>query len=214
MGLRRVRFVTGEIYHVYNRSIVNIPIFQGKQESELFLECSHYYNQERPPIKFSVYRTNRERFSPSRSKPLVTVLAYCIMPTHFHYLLRQEMDNGLLLFIKKISNSFAHYYSLKHHQAGHIFTGNFRAVHIEDEYQLLHVSRYIHLNPVTAYLTELPETYAYSSYKVYVEKASSIFVDPSIILGSFRSRKEYQRFTMDNKDYQRKLAKIKHLLLE
>lgn len=214
MGLRHVRFVTGEIYHICNRSVAGIPIFQGKKEAELFLECGRYYNQEHPPIKFSVYRTNREKFSAERGRSIVRVLAYCIMPNHFHYLLRQETEGGVLLFIKKISNSFAHYYCLKHHHSGHLFAGNFRAVHIEDEYQLIHVSRYIHLNPVTAYLTEKPEAFPYSSYTAYISVAPSPFVDPSIVLGSFRSRRKYQRFVEDQKDYQRRLAKIKHLLLE
>lgn len=214
MGLRKTSFVNGEIYHVCNRAVAGIPVFQRQKEAELFLESALFYLQEDPPTRFSIYRTSRDRFSISSGNHIVTPLAFCIMPNHFHFLLKQNIDKGIQTFIKKISNSYAHYYGLKHSMKGHVFEGNFCAIHIEDEEQLLHVSRYIHLNPVTAYLVETPEAYAFSSYRDYITSTHSSFIDPSLILSSFRSRLAYKRFVDDQKDYQRTLARAKYLTLE
>ncbi|MBI2622289.1 transposase [Candidatus Microgenomates bacterium] len=136
------------------------------------------------------------------------------MPNHFHLMLRQEKDDGIKQFMHRISNSFAHYYAIKNKQRGHVFEGNFKAVHVETEEQLLHLSRYIHLNPVTAYLVNKPEDYPHSSYRVYLGEESSEIVDPTVAISHFSSREKYREFVMLQKDYQRKLQEIKHLLLE
>jgi len=215
MGVRKVALVTGEMYHIYNRSVMGTPIFQGKKEAEFFLAASEYYMHEDPPVKFSLYRMKPQAFTPLPTNKLITVLAYCVMPNHFHFLVRQERDNGIQTLIRKSTSSFAHYYGLKHHVHGHIFEGNFKAVHIENNEQLLHVSRYIHLNPVTAYIVERPEDYQYSSYGPYTDKKRQVsFVDASSILNQFRSRQEYIQFTEDQKEYQRDLSRMKHLFLD
>jgi putative transposase len=191
------------------------PIFQGKKEAELFLAASEYYMHEDPPVKFSLYRTKPQTFSPLPTNKLITMLAYCVMPNHFHFLVRQERDNGIQMHIRKSTSSFAHYYGLKHHVPGHIFEGNFKAVHIENNEQLLHVSRYIHLNPATAYIVERPEDYEYSSYGTYVDNRQQILsVDTTSILKQFRSRQTYKQFTEDQKEYQRDLSRMKHLFFE
>lgn len=215
MPVRKILLVTGEMYHVYNRSVMGTPIFQGKKETEFFLAAAEYYIHKDPPVKFSLYRAKPQAFSPLPTKKLITILAYCVMPNHFHFLFRQETDNGIQAHIQKTTSSFAHYYGLKHHVHGHIFEGNFKVVRIESNEQLLHVSRYIHLNPVTAYLVERPEDYIYSSYAAYINRVVlSKFVDTDSILGQFRSRSIYKRFVEDQKDYQRDLSRMKHLFFE
>ncbi|MBI3384739.1 transposase [Candidatus Gottesmanbacteria bacterium] len=136
------------------------------------------------------------------------------MPTHFHFTLQQTEDFGIYKFLHKISNSYAHYFNIKHETSGPLFEPNFEAVHVETDEQILHLSRYIHLNPVTAYLVDKPEDYSYSSYKHYIGLEKLDFVYPSIILDQFRSIKDYEKFVMARKDYQRDLAKIKHLIIE
>lgn len=136
------------------------------------------------------------------------------MPNHFHFTLRQEQDYGIKKFIQRLTNSFAHYYSTKTNISGHVFQGNFKAVHVETDEQLLHLSRYIHLNPVTAYIVEQPEDYPYSSYNVYIGDQKVEFVDPSLVLKQFSSSEKYRNFVNDQKDYQRTLNAIKHMVSE
>lgn len=214
MGLRKTILATGETYHIFNHSAGRIPIFRGQRECSMFLEAIKFYLQPNPPTKFSIYRTSKERFPIKLNPVLVKISCFCIMPNHFHLILRQEIDNGIRKFIQRVSNSFAHYFSIKNKQRGHIFEGNFKAVRVETDEQLLHLSRYIHLNPVTSYLVNDPEDYHYSSYKIYLGKESSEIIDPSPILNHFSSKDKYKEFVLSQKEYQRTLDKIKHLLLE
>lgn len=214
MAVRKTILATGEIYHVFNHSVAGIPIFKGAREGNIFLEAMKFYLQPDPPTRFSIYRTSRNVFPIKLTSPIVTIICFCIMPNHFHLMLRQEKDDGIRQFMHRISNSFAHYYAIRNKQRGHIFEGNFKAVRVETEEQLLHLSRYIHLNPVTAYLVNKPEDYPYSSYRVYLGEESSEIVDPTVVLSHFSSREKYREFVMLQKDYQRKLQEIKHLLLE
>lgn len=205
---------TGEVYHVYNRSIQKIPIFTGKRECDLFLESLRYYLQAQPPVKFSIYRTNREKYQVSLKDKIVTLVNYNLMPNHFHFTLRQETEDGIKKFIQKTCNSFAHYFNMKYDNKGSLFESSFQYVHITTNEQLIHLSRYIHLNAVTAYLVEKPEDYKYSSYRIYTGEEKSDFVDPSLVLDQFPSKEKYREFVMAQKDYQRELDKIKHLILE
>ncbi|PJE67660.1 hypothetical protein COU95_01175 [Candidatus Shapirobacteria bacterium CG10_big_fil_rev_8_21_14_0_10_40_9] len=214
MGLRKTILATGEYYHILNRSIQGIPIFKGKRENILFLEAMEYYLQPSPPTRFSIYRVGIEKYQINLKKPLVSIINFCLMPNHFHFTLRQEKESGIRKFIQRLTNSFAHYFNIKYKNRGPLFEGNFKAVRIETDEQLIHLSRYIHLNPVSAYLVENPEDYPYSSYRVYLKREDSKIVDPSPILEQFSSSEKYQSFVQSQRDYQRELEKIKHLILE
>jgi putative transposase len=214
MAFRKTILATGEIYHVLNRSVQGVPILKGKRECDIFLEAMKYYLQIHPLVKFSLYRMSKNRVPINFGQKLVTIINYCLMPNHFHLTLRQEQDEGIKKFLQRLSNSFAHYFSVKYKSKGHIFEGNFKAIHVENDEQLLHLSRYIHLNPVTSYLVENPKDYFYSSYRIYLGNELSEIVDPLLVLSYFSSPKKYEKFVLDQKDYQRNLAIIKHLVLE
>lgn len=136
------------------------------------------------------------------------------MPNHFHMTVRQDMEDGIRQFIQRLSGSFAHYFSVKYKKHGHIFEDKYKAVHIENEEQLYHLSRYIHLNPVTSYLVKNPEDYPYSSYNLYLGKVQYDFIDPTPITESFKSPGSYNSFVLAQTEYQHTLDEIKHLLLE
>lgn len=214
MALRKTLLITGEYYHVYNRSAHGIPIFSGDREKNIFIKAIKFYLQPTPPTKFSVYRRNKNKFPINLSQKLVGIINYCIMPNHFHLTLRQEQDDGIKKYIQRLSNSFAHYWGVKYKDKGPVFEGNYKAVHIENNEQLLHLSRYIHLNPVTAYLVEKPEDYNHSSYKAYLDITKLDYIDLPIVQNQFSTIQEYQDFVMAQKDYQRDLDFIKHLILE
>ena len=114
MPLRKTVLATGEIYHVFNRSVQGIPIFKGKSEYEIFKETIRFYLQPEPPARFSVYRAYPTRFKIDLTRKIVTIINFCLMPNHFHFTLRQEEENGIRNFIQRISNSFAHYFALKY----------------------------------------------------------------------------------------------------
>ena len=214
MPPRKVILATDETYHIFNRSLRQVPIFTNKRESYLFLMAARYYLQPNPPVKFSIYRQQQNKYQVNLSKTLVKIIAYCLMPNHFHFILTQLEGDGIKTFIHKLTCSYSHYFNIKHEQKGSIFESKFKAVRVENQEQLIHLSRYIHLNPVTDFLVEDPEEYSYSSYKIYLTKEKVDFVDPSDVLVDFKSVESYKKFVLDQKDYQRELNKIRHLLFE
>ena len=217
MAPRKTILATGEIYHVFNHSVQGIPIFRGTRESDIFLEAVKYYLQPEPPFKFSIYRISKDPFNLDTGDKLATIINYCLMPNHFHFTLRQETEGGIKKFIQRLSNSFAHYFSVKYKNKGPVFEGNFKAIRVENEEQLLHLSRYIHLNPVSAYLVENPQDYSYSSYRIYLGDRQSKLagvIDSSMVVNHFSLPQDYAEFVLDRKDYQRTLEGIKHLIFE
>ncbi len=214
MSARKQIFETGDFYHIYNRAAAGIPIFNDPTDCQVFLDCAKYYRFKNVPAKFSVFRQDTKKYKILDAQRMVSVLAYTIMPNHFHFELRQDGDEGIQQYIKKVCNSFAHYYSLKYKEKGHVFQGNFKAAYIENDDQLLHISRYIHLNSTTSYLVEDPKKYAFSSFNNYLNVLKDDFIDADIILSLVGSRDRYEQFVLNQKKYQRKLKRMRDLLFD
>lgn len=222
MARRKTILATNEVYHVYNRGVEKRPIFILKKDYLRFLELINYYQFTDCPLKFSYFvrlpleeRLNTLKKLQSESKKLVDIFAFCFMPNHIHFLLKQLADRSISKFMAKITNSFSHYFNTRHERTGYLFQGNFGAVRIETNEQLIHVSRYIHLNPVSSYLVEIKdlENYEYSSYPEYLDIRSG-FSNVEEVLSFFKNGQEYKNFVEDQADYARQLENIKHLTLE
>lgn len=139
------------------------------------------------------------------------------MPNHFHLLLKQNIDGGISKFLGNFQNSYTRYFNTIHDRDGSLFLNQFKAVRIENEEQLIHVSRYIHLNPfvasIVSKLDNLPG-YPWSSYMDYVEEGSSDFVETEMILGLFKDKLAYRKFVDDEAEYRRNLKRVEHLLFD
>lgn len=116
--------------------------------------------------------------------------------------------------MKQLLNAYTFYFNKKYDRTGPIFEGRYKAVRILTDDLLLHITRYIHLNPIMADLTNDPKNYKWSSYKDYLTNISSELTNPKIVLSYFPNVKEYQRFVQDQISYAKKLEKIKHLTLD
>lgn len=214
MSSRTVVLATNEIYHIYNRGVAGQPIFTKPKEYRRFKDLLLFYQCQKP-IRFSQLSTQerRELIQKEEGQRLVSVIGYCLMPNHFHLLLRQDNDQGITGFLRRITDSYGRYFNIINHRYGPLFQGNFKAVRIESNPQLLHVTRYIHLNPVTSYLVEHIERYPWSSLHEYIKNRQDI-CDKGIVLDQFNSPQHYEEFIIDYQDYERDLKAIKHLLLE
>jgi putative transposase len=148
----------------------------------------------------------------------VDVISYCLLPNHFHLLLKQLTDNGISKFVGNFQNSYTRYFNIRHDLQGALFIPQFKAVLVETEEQLLHLSRYIHLNPYTSALVNpLGKVidYPYSSFGgVLGKRKDKIITGANVILSHFKNKNGYKEFTLKQADYQKRLHKIKHLLLE
>lgn len=217
---RALVFATEETYHVFNRGVERRILFTSKREHERFVEVLRYYRFSPVPMRYSDFRVlpdparqNIWRVLADRGNVDVEIFVYCLMPNHFHLVLRQRHERGIRRFLSNISNSYAKYFNAKHRRVGPLFQGAFKAVHIETEEQFLHITRYVHINPVTAFMIHENgvDTYPWSSLSEYVEKIPSGFCDTWWVKKVFKKPSGYRLFVHDHLDYAKTLAKIKHL---
>jgi len=220
MSPRKTILATGEFYHIFNRSINNQPIFVNKRDCQRFIDILFFY-QKNPKIRFSHFINlplkERENIFEqlNKNKKLVEILAFVLMPNHFHLMLQQKEDNGISIFLSRATNSYTRYYNTKHKRKGDLFESVFKAVRIETEEQLIHLSRYIHINPVVslAINEENLVSYPWSSFPDYLRGNSSV-LDLKPVLNRFANPQDYKKFVFDQIGYGKELEKIKHLLLE
>jgi putative transposase len=222
MPYRKELFVSGEIYHIYNRSIARQPIFKSYKDYDRFYRLIDYYRYSSPPERFSHYirlaLLSQQIFMDRLKKehtPLVDILAYAFMPNHFHLVLRQKYDNGIPIFISNIQNGFAKYVNLKTKRTGSLFQAMFKAKRMESEEMMLHVVRYVHLNPLTGNILEKNddlETYPWTSFPTYLNINQNTIIDTQMVLSFFKTIESFKNFTFDQVKYQKVLAYSKQIL--
>lgn len=219
---RKIVFANEEIYHVFNRGLDRKSTFANKRELDRAKNLIKFYRHREIPIRFSKLMQQPEDTRNKiledlfKSDKLVDILSYCLMPNHFHFLLKQNSDKGISIFIANFTNAYTKYFNTKNERIGPLFQGIFKAVHIENDEQLMHVSRYIHLNPVVSNIIRADElnNYSWSSYPEYIGKSNDEIVKKETVLNMFKSVQEYQKFVEDQIDYGKELEAIKHLILE
>lgn len=213
MPYDQVIFANNEFYHVFNRGVEKRIIFMNKRDYDRFIDTMDYYRIKDPPTRFS-FKNRPIALQKNIITPLlIEIICFCLMPNHFHMLVKQIESNGITTFLSKLSNSYTKYINTKYKRVGPLFQGSFKAVRIEDDEQLLHVSRYIHLNPLIDYLTKDLKTYPYSSYPEFLGLRKG-FCKKEIILSHFRTPLDYEKFVLDQVDYAREIKKIERFVLE
>lgn len=214
MPSRIIPFVNEQIYHIYNRGVEKRSIFQGTRDYQRFLQAMQYYQTQGPKPKFSkFFQPKALKYKIGSGRKIVEIFASCLMPNHFHLLLKQTRDGGITEFISKLSNSYTKYYNTKYGRVGPLLQGEFKAVLVESDEQLLHLSRYIHLNPLSSFLVKNLDHYQWSSYTEYISGSQGI-CSKEEILGFFKTPKDYQQFVLDQADYAQKIESIKHKLID
>jgi len=213
MAIRKM--AVGSLYHVMTKSIAGYEVFRSDRDYERIVAMMKYYAYEKLPFKFSYYETLKDKSILNKklnSDKLVKIIAYCVMPTHLHFILSPIKDGGISKFMQNLLNSYTRYFNNKNNRKGPLWQGKFKSVLIENNMQLLHLTRYIHLNPTTSGLVENPMDWKYSSYSEYLGQSEDN-------LCSFREyisfkREDYKKFVESRKEYQRELAFIKHIMLK
>ena len=136
------------------------------------------------------------------------------MPNHFHLLVKQLKEGGISEFMRRFILSYNKYRNIKYSRQGSLFNGPFRAVHIETDEQLIHVSRYIHLNPLVSLLVRDLKLYPWSSYNKYIAESQNDPLSKEEILGFFKSPEDYEKFVLEQADYGKTLEIIKHATID
>jgi putative transposase len=200
-------FSNGNYYHIYNRGVEKRNIYMDERDYYRFLETLGFYYKIPTPMKLSDFRRGAIKTKKIENQTkLVTIFCYCLMPNHFHLLIRQEVDGGLSLFLRKLSDSYTRYFNTKYERVGSLFQGTFKAKLIESDEYLLHLSKYIHRNSFPLEMWEC-KIYPYSSYNYYLSGEEHPFCDTNFILSYFskdNTSSNYQSFVeeqeIDNLD--------------
>ena len=193
--MRKFKFENTSIYHLYNRGVEKRTIFLNDEDYYRFIHNLYEFNNEAPAE--NVYYRKLYEVGPHKinKAQLVKIHAFCLMPNHFHLLLRQTKDNGIQTFMKKIGTGYAMYFNQKYQRVGGLFQGRFKAVRVERNEHLSYLHYYIHLNPLGLIASEWKkneikdinkvieflESYRWSSYLDYIGKKNF----PSVINKEF-----------------------------
>ena len=165
MPNRQTTFLAGEFYHLYNRGLDGRPAFLREQNYRYFL---------------------RQLWQKS-DRHAVQVIAYCLMPNHYHLLVCPRQDHCVSRFINGLLGSYVQALNAQEKRLGPLFQGRFRSVHVGRDAYLAHLARYIHFNPVAAGLAMRPQDWPFSNYDEMAE-------DGVLIGGIFADVGAYRRF--------------------
>lgn len=218
-------FEEGSYYHIYNRSIDGRRQFDSARNAKIFMNMMWYYRTTGLEMKHSRYVKlpieSQAAFVPlirDSARHDVSVLAYCLMPTHYHILIQEKKKGGTSAYMSKVQNAFTRYYNIKLGRSGQLFRGRFKSKPITSEEMLMHVARYIHLNPYSSGLIkDISEliTYPHSSMRELFARDGEghTYISDSDLLISFfgDDPQRYVKFVCDNADYQKTLEYTKYL---
>ena len=209
-------FIKDNCYHIFNKSIAGFKIFRSTKNKLRFLSLLDYYNNHHVQKRFSQNRSDYNNHQNvklfSNSSNIVKYIAYCIMPTHYHLLVKTLLDNKLSNYIGRVDNAYSHYFNKKYCRKGPLWQSRFKSVSVTNNVQLLHLTRYIHLNPTSSGLVNNPQDWSYSSYNDYLSNQSLLKNHLTEI--SITNQKQYKNFVEDRIDYQKKIYLIKKKLFE
>lgn len=181
-----------------------------------------FFQIKEPPASFSTYvkleKVQQEGFfecfapiAQDQTK-IVQIIAYCLMPTHIHLILKQLSPSGISIFMSNVLNSYTRYFNVKHKRKGPLWESKFQNVLVNKDEQLLHLTRYIHLNPTSASLANKPQGWEFSSYNEYLGSTNYPICQFDDLLNIQSA--EYKKFAQDRIAYQRELAIIKKQLID
>jgi REP element-mobilizing transposase RayT len=175
MPRRRIPFRAGQFYHIYNRGIDKGKIFFSHEN---YIYCMRLIEK------------NSKRY-------LISCVAYCLLPNHFHFLLKPEKDNNLSQFMNSVFGSYTQAINKRLARQGPLFQGRFHAVLVDREEYLIHLARYIHLNPVMAKLTNTTQEWPFSNYLDVIGFREGPHKDTTLVPQRFETGEVYRHFVED-----------------
>ena len=204
--MRKTPIAPGEYYHVYNRGNNKQAIFTDKRDwmrllfSIVYLQSPISFNNMGRQISYfvknGIFNVSAEEQADIEKHKGVELINFALMPNHFHITVRELKESGIAEYMQKVLCSHTKYFNAKYNKSGHLFQGPYKAVHIEDNRQLLHLSAYIHRNPneLGGWKNKL-EIYPWSSLRDYIgENRWGILLKKDIITSQFKNVNEYIKF--------------------
>ena len=211
--MRNIRIVTGEHYHVFNRGVDKRDIFVDADDLNRLFQSMLEFNTVEPigSIYENSFRKKTLGNSVSkREERLVDFIAYCLNQNHYHFILRQIRDNGVEKFMHRLGLGYTKFFNNKHDRTGVLFQGKYKAVHVDSNEYLLHLSVYVNLNNR---VHRSGNRITRSSWNEYVRDTAGI-CKKEIILDQFPNIGAFQKFTEGSLEGIRGRKEMEKLLLE
>lgn len=205
---RNIELSIGEFYHIYNRGTEKRNIFSDAGDYERFLSLLYLCNSTEPVDIKLQGSTLYEVLNIKRENNLVDLCVYCLMPNHFHLIIREVVEGGTSRFIQKMITGYTMYFNKKNERTGSLFQGKFKATHVSEDNYLSYLISYIHLNPVKIIEPLWKENgikdrksaeiflkkYKYSSYLDYIEnnRPESVIINKNAFPEYFENPKDFE----------------------
>lgn len=208
---RKFVFAIGEYYHVYNRGVEKQDIFKDNADRLRFQRMLHIANGTNPVVYKIIQRWSLDEID--IGKRISAVGAYCLMPNHFHILVKETEEGGISKFMSKLTTGYSKYFNQKYNHKGVLFQGRFKAQHAESDEYLKYLYAYIHLNPVKLIdptwkeqgvrddekTRKYLETYHHSSYPDYLghDREEKLILSKSEFPEYFDKPKDFSEYIKD-----------------
>ncbi|MEK7567984.1 MAG: transposase [Patescibacteria group bacterium] len=205
---RKIVLSEGEYYHIYNRGVEKREIFKRKSDYQRFVKLLYLSNSENG----YVYRDlkNKSLSEIKRNSQITAVGSYCLMPNHFHLLLKETKPNGISKFMEKLATGYSMYFNKKYNRVGPLFQNRFKAQHVAEDSYLEYLYFYISLNPVKLiqpkwkeegiknidYVEKYLNNYKFSSYLDYIgiDREEMLILDTKVFPEYFEKRDSFKNF--------------------
>ena len=214
-------FVPPYHYHIYNRGANKQNIFRDATDYTTFLDIIAFYLKfpNGRPFKYIEKLTNKARFQVRNLEDVgntsFSITCFCLMPNHFHFLIKQNRQanagNSITNFMRRTMIAYSMYFNQRHDHSGTIFQGRYKNIVAKSDEQLLHLTKYIHNNPVEILESKKLSTYKYSSYPDYLGANNFPWTDKEEILKYFSQsipNLNYQRFCEDGETTRDKIEAV------
>ncbi|OGL34592.1 hypothetical protein A3F65_00650 [Candidatus Saccharibacteria bacterium RIFCSPHIGHO2_12_FULL_47_16b] len=193
-------YVPESYYHVYNRGVNKRSIFIDDKDYAVFLNLFKRYLTDGSLDRFKRHYINLSSE--------VKLLAFCLMPNHFHLLIYQNNASGMTNLLQRVLTSYSIYFNKKYRRVGPLFQDIYKASRISSDDYLQHISRYIHLNPKNW------KNWEFSSLPFYLGTKQAEWLNQKPILDLFKNEEEYLEFVTDYEDYRQSLEEIESELAD
>ena len=206
--MRKTELANGEYYHIFNRGVDKRKIFLDESDFKRFWLSMRLLNDEKDGMMLN-WR-NQKRFKPeldmeifirqelsSCREALVKIIAYCLNPNHFHFILKQRKEDGIRKFMHKIGTSYTNFFNAKYDRSGALCQGRFKSIHIKNDSRLLYLVSYVNCNSEVHGISKALK-YKWCSYPEYMGLCKDEICDKQIILEQFRGRKDYAEFARES----------------